>query len=483
VTDAFAIQEGRSDRTHAFQDPQFRGSWSGNERDCLFFNARGPKFYDAGHAFALDFPDDGRAVAPIDIDGDGDLDLALMTLQELRLLENRSPPRRFARVRLEATGGDRQALGARVRLGAGGVVQQDYVKATTGFATQVPLDLHFGLAAAERIDTLTIEWPDRSQETHKDLPVDRLLVIRQGSPPEARELPRWSDKSRPRVEGRITLPADIAKTENKTMVFHMLEPGQPAVAKAPPGAALLNPGDSRSADALVRLLHGSEPRGPVAPSTFIFDSTGRLRRAFYRSVTEHEVSAVAGHIGRGKFHADLVAVATYHLSRREYDAADRLLTRALEMEPKFAIGQYYLGRLRGFQDRHADAAAAFRSAVDIDPSYRQARHNLGVALYKSRRLPEAATALRETLDLADGADTRHVLGQVLAESGKLEDAVAEIARSVDLDPKRARAHADLGKILEALGRRDQAEASFRKALAIDPDLVEARQGLVRLLRK
>jgi len=466
VTDAFAIQEGRSDRTHAFQDPQFRGSWSGNERDCLFFNARGPKFYDAGHAFALDFPDDGRAVAPIDIDGDGDLDLALMTLQELRLLENRSAPRRFARVRLEATGGDRQALGARVRLGAGGVVQQDYVKATTGFATQVPLDLHFGLAAAERIDTLTIEWPDRSQETHKDLPVDRLLVIRQGSPPEARELPRWSDKSRPRVEGRITLPPDVAKTENKTMVFHMVEPGQPAVAKAPPGAALLNPGDSRSADALVRSLHGSEPRGPVAPSTFIFDSTGRLRRAFYRSVTEHEVSAVAGHIGQGKFHA-----------------ADRLLTRALEMEPKFAIGQYYLGRLRGFQDRHADAAAAFRSAVDIDPSYRQARHNLGVALYKSRRLPEAATALREALGLADGADTRHVLGQVLAESGKLEDAVTEIARSVELDPKRARGHADLGKILAALGRRDQAEASFRKALAIEPDLVEARQGLERLPRK
>src|SRR5258706_14286032 len=97
------------------------------ERDCLFFNARGPKFYASGHAFALDFPDDGRAVAPVDIDGDGDLDLAMLSLQGLRLMENRSPPRSFARLRLEATKGDRQAISARVRLEAGGVTQQDYV--------------------------------------------------------------------------------------------------------------------------------------------------------------------------------------------------------------------------------------------------------------------------------------------------------------------------------------------------------------------
>ncbi|HEY3226410.1 MAG TPA: ASPIC/UnbV domain-containing protein, partial [Planctomycetota bacterium] len=424
MTDAFAIQEGRADRTGAFQDPRFRGGWSGMERDCLFFNARGPKFYDAGHAFALDFPDDGRAVAPVDIDGDGDLDLAILCLEGLRLMENRSAPRRFARVRLEAAKGDRQALGARVRLEAGGVTQQDYVKATTGFATQVPLDLHFGLAAAEKIDAITIRWPDGSTETHRDLPVDRLLVIRQGSFPKAQELPRWSDATRPRVEGAVKRPESLAGAGAKVLVVHMGDSASPKVDESRAQIHLVTP-DSQ----LLRELHGS------SPSTFVFDPEGRLRRAFYRPVEDREIAAVVDHLGRGKFHSDLVSVATYHLSRHEYDAADKALTRALEIEPKFAIGLYYLGHLRGFQNRHAEAVEAFRSAVNIDPCYREARHNLGVALYKSRKLPEAASELREALKLRDGAETRHVLGQVLAESGKLDEAVAEIRRSLELDPK------------------------------------------------
>lgn len=464
MTDAYAIQEGRTDRTGAFQDPRFRGSWSGLERDCLFVNARGPKFYDSGHAFALDFGDDGRAVAPVDIDGDGDLDLAFLSLQGLRLMENRSAPRRFARLRLEAAKGDRQALGARVHLEAGGVTQQDYVKATTGFATQVPLDLHFGLAEAKKIDAITIRWPDGSSESHRDLPVDRLLVIRQGSAPVAQELPRWAASSRPRVEGQIKMKA----IGRGTIVYQV-------------GGLRQGPGSSKARflelspeDSLAKSLKAD------APSTFIFDSEGRLRRAFYRPVDDREIAAVVDHLGRGKFHSDLVAVATYHLSRHEYEPADKALTRALEIEPKFAIGWYYLGHLRGFQDRHADAVEAFRTAVNLDPYYREARHNLGVALYKSRKLSEAAEALREALKLKDSAETRHVLGQVLAESGKLDDAVTEIRRALELDPKRARAHGDLGKILLAMGLRAQAEASLRKALEIDPNLAEARLHLEQM---
>ena len=475
MTDAFAIQEGRTDRTGAFQDPRFRGSWSGMERDCLFFNARGPKFYDSGHAFALDFPDDGRAVAPVDIDGDGDLDLAMLSLQGLRLMENRSPPRRFARLRLEATKGDRQAISARVRLEAGGVTQQDYVKATTGFATQVPLDLHFGLADAKKIDAITIRWPDGSTETHRDLPVDRLLAIRQGSAPIAQELPRWPDATRPRVKGAVQRPESLAQAGKKALVLQMGDSPAPKVDESRAQVLVVAPEPQ-----LVQALHGSSPKGPVTPSTFVFDAEGRLRRAFYRPVEDREIAAVVDHLGRGKFHSDLVAVATYHLSRHEYDAADKALGRALEIEPKFAIGWYYLGHLRGFQDRHAEAVEAFRMAVNLDPYYREARHNLGVALYKNRKMGEAAEALREALKLRDSAETRHVLGQVLAESGKLDEAVAEIRKSLELDPKRARAHGDLGKILLVMGLRAQAEASLRKALEIDPNLAEARVNLEKL---
>ena len=430
MSDALAIQQGLSFKTQAFQDPQFRGSWSGFERDCLFFNPKGPKFYDAGHAFNLDFDDDGRAVAPVDIDGDGDLDLALLSLQGLRMLENKTPARRFARVKLEAAKGDPQAIGARVALTAGGVTQRDFVKATTGFATQCMLGLHFGLGDAQKIDAIEIRWRDGTVETHRDLPVDKRIVIKQGAAPRVEDIPRWS--APPRVSGRIK--------------------GTPGVQKD---------GDA----------------------TLVFDPEGRLRRAFYRPVTDEEIAATVNHLGKGTFHADLTSVATYHMSRNELDVAEKALTRALEMNSSYAITHFYMGILRGMQNRPSEAAASFRKAILLDAYYRQARHNLGVALYKARKLSEAAEALRETIGLSDGAETRHVLGQVLAESGRLDDAAAEIQRAVELDAQRAEAYADLGKIQIALGRTKEAETNLKKALELKPELTEARQNLKRVQGK
>ena len=163
----------------------FRGSFSGYERDRLFYNAGGA-LVPAAYVLGLDGNHDGRAVAPVDIDGDGDLDLALLTLQGLRLFENTSDEhapaeqRRFARVRLAASRSAAPALGAVVTLEAGGVTRRDYVRITEGFQAQVPLDLHFGLGEAARVERLTVDWPSGARETWTDLPADRLLRVVEG---------------------------------------------------------------------------------------------------------------------------------------------------------------------------------------------------------------------------------------------------------------------------------------------------------------
>ena len=414
MSDALAIQEGLSFKTQAFQDPQFRGSWSGYERDCLFLNPKGPKFYDSGHAFAVDFDDDGRAVIPVDIDGDGDLDLAMLSLQGLRLMENRTPARHFARLKLEATKGDWQAIGAQVVLKAGGVTQRDYVKITTGFGTQCPLDLHFGLGAAEKIDEIEIRWRDGKVETHRDLPADKRIVIKEGAAPKADALPKWT--APPKVEGRVKAPAGVT-------------------------------GVVKDKDA-----------------TLVYDPEGRLRRAFYRPVGDEEVAATVNHLGKGSFHADLTSVATYHLSRHELDIAEKVLTRALEMNNTYPITHFYMGILRGMQDRHIEAAASFRKAILLDSYYRQARLNLGIALYKARKLSEAADALRETIGLSDGAETRHVLGQAGAGGvGEARGRGGGDPARVELDAKRAEAYG-VSEDPDRAGAVKEAETNRRKPL-------------------
>ena len=164
--------------------------------------------------FGLDFDDDGRAAAPVDIDGDGDLDLVLLSLQGLRVMENRMPRKHFSRLRLTATTTEPLALGALVTLTAGGVTQQEYVRITDGFMTQVPRELHFGIGNAEKIDRITVRWPCGTVKVYRDLPADRLLEIREDEEaPKASGLPNWPDATRPKVRAAFSFETALDRLE------------------------------------------------------------------------------------------------------------------------------------------------------------------------------------------------------------------------------------------------------------------------------
>jgi hypothetical protein len=124
VADAQNIEKNRQAvKVNADVERRFNGSWSGYERDRFFHNPHGHfrAFVDASYVMGLDFADDGRAALPLDVDGDGDLDLVLLSLQGLRLMENRAAPTHFARLRLRAASPPHAALGAMVEVSAGGV--------------------------------------------------------------------------------------------------------------------------------------------------------------------------------------------------------------------------------------------------------------------------------------------------------------------------------------------------------------------------
>jgi hypothetical protein len=136
-------------------------SWNGYEHNCLFANLGEGRFVDVGRALGSDDIHDGRAFAAADFDGDGRLDLAI---------NNNGAPPTFYLNRLAGTGNwvvlalvgtasNRDAVGARVRLTAGGRTLTRVVEAGSGYASQSPHDLHFGLGAAARVEALEIHWP------------------------------------------------------------------------------------------------------------------------------------------------------------------------------------------------------------------------------------------------------------------------------------------------------------------------------------
>ena len=145
----------------------------------LFQQRPGEGFFETGQLAGPGFskPVVGRGGAQADFDGDGRMDIAVMVHggQPLVLRNTTPTTSHWLAVRLRQSDGNTQALGSRVVVRTGDLVQTAQLGADGSYLSQAHSDLHFGLGEATRIDELTIRWPDGSVEKHVDLATDRLL--------------------------------------------------------------------------------------------------------------------------------------------------------------------------------------------------------------------------------------------------------------------------------------------------------------------
>jgi hypothetical protein len=137
-------------------------SWNGYEHNCLFANVGGGQFVDVARPTGSDCVKDSRGVAVADFDGDGRLDLVINNNNETPTLYLNNLRKTGRGVELKLVGGpgsNRDAVGACVRLTAGGKTMTRYVEAGSGYASQSMLPVHFGLGAAEAVDSAEVCWP------------------------------------------------------------------------------------------------------------------------------------------------------------------------------------------------------------------------------------------------------------------------------------------------------------------------------------
>jgi predicted TPR repeat methyltransferase len=132
-------------------------------------------------------------------------------------------------------------------------------------------------------------------------------------------------------------------------------------------------------------------------------------------------------------------------------------------------------------EQWAAAAEIYETILEADPDHAAALHFSGVLAHQQGR-DDAVALIARSLELEpDRADWHSNFGIVLQDGLRLEEATAAYEQAIALDPEHANAHSNLGVVLRAQGRVADAEAAYRTAIRIDPDHADAHHNLGVLL--
>ena len=123
-----------------------------------------------------------RGGAYCDYDNDGDVDLLVSNIDDApQLLENVGGNRaNWLEMKLVGTASNRDAIGAKVKITAGDLVQYDHVHDGGSFISGNDLRLHFGLGEHAMADSIEILWPSGKKEQLSQVPARKILTIREG---------------------------------------------------------------------------------------------------------------------------------------------------------------------------------------------------------------------------------------------------------------------------------------------------------------
>jgi len=123
-----------------------------------------------------------RGAAFGDYDNDGDIDVLVLNMGDTpTLLRNDGGNRNhWIKFRTVGTWSNRDGIGTRIWVTAGGLTQMREVYMGSSFLSGNDIRVHFGLGRNKKAERVKVRWPSGLVEEFRDLEADRLYILKEG---------------------------------------------------------------------------------------------------------------------------------------------------------------------------------------------------------------------------------------------------------------------------------------------------------------
>jgi hypothetical protein len=172
---------------HVYPDAsQLKGTSRYLQPKELYRNLGNGRFAEISSLLAGDLstPRPSRGAAFGDYDNDGDIDVLVINVNSRSSLYRNDGGNRKAWIGFHLIGAssNRDAIGARVEIEAGGRTQIGEVRSGGSYLSHSDMRVHFGVGSAQRVDRIRIRWPDGKTETLNGMNTGQYFTIREGEP-------------------------------------------------------------------------------------------------------------------------------------------------------------------------------------------------------------------------------------------------------------------------------------------------------------
>jgi protein O-mannosyl-transferase len=181
--------------------------------------------------------------------------------------------------------------------------------------------------------------------------------------------------------------------------------------------------------------------------------------------------------------AVLVSMATLLLDDGQYQDANEYFTKAIAIRNNNWESQFGMARTQSGLGNPVLAETYCRHAIDLYPETPDTYNLLGIIMVQQNRLDDAIAAFRKAAETPPGiASARLNLARLYAFKGDKQTAIDECRKSIVMLPHPA-SYLYLAELLGDTGKAEEAEAALNDGIARLPDDASLHIALAKLLEK